>query len=70
MAEERLLADKTNLMDFLRRKLRNNVFTYDIFLSKEAGEVKAYTTEEKFKLLAQINPALLKLRQTFDLDIY
>lgn len=68
-AEERLQADKTNLMDFLRRKLRNNVFTLDIVLSKDAGEVKIYTTQDKFKRLAEINPALNKLRQTFDLDL-
>lgn len=68
-AEERLAADKTNLMDFLRAKLRNNVFTLEIILSKEAGEAKIYTTQDKFKRLAELNPALNKLRQTFDLDL-
>ena len=68
-AEERLQADKSNLMDFLRRKLRNNVFTLEIILSKEAGEAKIYTTQDKFKRLAELNPALNKLRQTFDLDL-
>lgn len=68
-AEERLSADKSNLMDFLRRKLRNNVFTLDIILSKETGDVKIYTTQDKFKRLAELNPALNKLRQTFDLDL-
>lgn len=68
-AEERLQADKSNLMDFLRKKLRNNVFTLEIILSKEAGEAKIYTTQDKFKRLAELNPALNKLRQTFDLDL-
>lgn len=69
MAQERLNADKTALMDFLRRKLRNNVFSLEIILSKEEGEAKIYTTQDKFKRLAELNPALQKLRQTFDLDL-
>lgn len=69
MAQERLNSDKTALMDFLRRKLRNNVFTLEIVLSKEEGEAKIYTTQDKFKRLAELNPALNKLRQTFDLDL-
>lgn len=68
-AEERLSADKSNLMDFLRKRMRNNVFTLEIILSKEAGESKIYTSQDKFKRLAEINPALNKLRQTFDLDL-
>lgn len=69
MAQERLNADKTALMDFLRKKLRNNLFTLEIILSKEEGEAKIYTTQDKFKRLAELNPALNKLRQTFDLDL-
>ncbi|HTF04552.1 MAG TPA: DNA polymerase III subunit gamma/tau [Bacteroidia bacterium] len=69
MVEERLNADKTTLMGFLREKLRNNVFTLEVILSKEEGEQKIYTSQDKFKRLAEINPALQKLRQTFDLDL-
>jgi DNA polymerase-3 subunit gamma/tau len=68
-AAERLNADKVNLMEFLRKKLRNNVFTLEIILSKEEGETKIYTSQDKFKRLAEINPALNKLRQAFDLDL-
>lgn len=69
MIEDRLNTDKTTLMSFLRDKLKNNVFTLEIILSKEEGEQKAYTSQDKFKRLAEINPALQKLRQTFDLDL-
>jgi DNA polymerase III subunit gamma/tau len=69
MAQERLNADKTSLMDFLRSKLRNNVFTLEIVLSKEEGEARIYTTQDKFKRLVELNPALRKLQQTFDLDL-
>jgi hypothetical protein len=56
-------------MSFLREKLRNNVFTLEIILSKEEGEQRLYTIQDKFKRLAEINPSLQKLRQTFDLDL-
>jgi DNA polymerase-3 subunit gamma/tau len=69
MAEERINGDKTTLMSFLREKLRNNVFTLEIILSKEEGEQRLYTIQDKFKRLAEINPSLQKLRQTFDLDL-
>lgn len=69
MVEERLNGDKTTLMGFLRDRLKNNVFTLEIILSKEEGEQKIYTSQDKFKRLAEINPALQKLRQTFDLDL-
>ncbi len=68
-AAERLNADKVNLMEFLRKKLRNNVFSLEIILSKEEGETKIYTSQDKFKRLAELNPSLNKLRQTFDLDL-
>lgn len=69
MAEERINGDKTTLMSFLREKLRNNVFSLEIILSKEEGEQRLYTIQDKFKRLAEINPSLQKLRQTFDLDL-
>lgn len=69
MAEERINGDKTTLMGFLREKLRNNVFSLEIILSKEEGEQRLYTIQDKFKRLAEINPSLQKLRQTFDLDL-
>ncbi|MCK6639111.1 MAG: DNA polymerase III subunit gamma/tau [Bacteroidia bacterium] len=69
MAEERINGDKTTLMGFLREKLRNNVFSLEIILSKEEGEQRLYTIQDKFKRMAEINPSLQKLRQTFDLDL-
>lgn len=69
MAHERLNGNKTDLMTFLRRELRNYTFTLDILLSKEEGSQKIYTPQDKFKRLSEINPALQKLRQQFDLDV-
>ena len=33
------------------------------------GEVKAYKPADKFKLMAEKNPALLEFKKRFDLDI-
>ena len=69
MAHERLNTSKTDLMSYIRPLLRNYVFTLDIVLNKEEGAVKIYTPQDKFKRLVEINPALQKLKQQFDLDI-
>jgi DNA polymerase-3 subunit gamma/tau len=69
MAKERLDNDKTDLMQFLRKALSNYEFQLEILVSKEEGSAMIYTSADKFKRLAEINPALQKLRQVFDLDI-
>jgi DNA polymerase III subunit gamma/tau len=68
-ALENLEADKTELMTFLRQKLNNYHFTLDIQLSKEEGQQRLYTPQDKFRRLAELNPDLQKLRQQFDLDL-
>jgi DNA polymerase III subunit gamma/tau len=68
-ALENLEADKTELMTFLRQKLNNYHFTLDFVLSKEEGQQRLYTPQDKFRRLAELNPDLQKLRQQFDLDL-
>ncbi len=67
-AEERINEDKTDLMIFLRKQLKHFDFSLDITVSMAEGVAMIYTPADKFKHLAEINPALLKLKQTFDLD--
>jgi DNA polymerase-3 subunit gamma/tau len=69
MALERLEADKTELMTFLRERLQNYQFTLELILSKEPGKQRPYTSHDKFKRLTELNPNLQKLRQQFDLDV-
>lgn len=68
-AEERINEEKTDLLGFLRKELRN----YDIKLvttvNKDEAEKKLYTPQDKYRRLAEKNPAINKLRQQFDLDI-
>jgi DNA polymerase-3 subunit gamma/tau len=68
-ALENLEADKTELMTFLRQKLNNYHFTLDIQLSKEEGQQRLYTPQDKYRRLLELNPDLQKLRQQFDLDL-
>ncbi|MEO5642682.1 MAG: DNA polymerase III subunit gamma/tau [Bacteroidia bacterium] len=67
-AHERIIEDKTDLMIFLRKQLQHFDFQLEIFVSKEEGSALIYTPADKFNHLAKINPALLKLKQAFDLD--
>jgi DNA polymerase-3 subunit gamma/tau len=57
------------LLTYLRKKLNN----YDISLHIKVNEVLhkkyAYTPQEKYEKLREINPALDLLRQKFDLDL-
>lgn len=68
MAHERIIEDKTDLMIFLRKQLQHFDFQLEIIVSKEEGSALIYTPADKFNHLAKINPALTKLKQTFDLD--
>ncbi|MDQ3111456.1 MAG: DNA polymerase III subunit gamma/tau [Bacteroidota bacterium] len=68
MAKERIDEDKTDIMVFLRKQLLNFEFQLEIIVSKEEGSALIYTPADKFNHLAKINPSLLKLKQTFDLD--
>ncbi len=61
--------EKPELMEFLRTRLNNFHFQLET-LVLEMEEVKQlYTPQEKFKHMADKNPALLDLRQRLDLDI-
>jgi len=65
---EELMLRRTELHDFLRKKLLNGALEVVIKVNKNKELKKAYTDEEKFKEMAEDNPNVLKLRQQFDLD--
>ncbi len=67
--EEELLQDKSSLMLHLRRSLRNSYLQLVVIITRDESEKKPYTPSEKFRKMAQKNPALNKLKQEFDLDI-
>ena len=62
--------EKIALLEYLRKELNNYFIDIDVTVnSTGTGERKPYTAAEKFKFLAQKNPALDKLRQKLELDI-
>lgn len=66
---EMLTNIKQDMLDELRNLLVNKQTQLDIKVSEIQGEVKAYKPQDKFKLMADKNPALLELKKRFDLDI-
>ena len=67
--KEMLVNLKQDLLDELRLLLVNKQTQLSIIVSEHEAEVKAYKPHDKFKLLAEKNPALLELKKRFDLDI-
>jgi len=61
--------NKATLMEFMRRDLQNYEFQLNILVIKNDQERKVYTSQDKFQRMTEKNPALLKLRQQFDLDV-
>ncbi len=68
LQEEAILEIKPDLMSFLMKELNNYGLKLEITVSDIKAESKAYHPEEKFALLAEKNPALIILKQKFQLD--
>ncbi len=69
-AEKDLTEEKTELLIFLRKALSNFKITIAITINiNESSDGPAYTPSEKFKKLAEINPAMNDLKKSFDLEI-
>jgi DNA polymerase-3 subunit gamma/tau len=66
--KESIETDKTTLMGFLRAELKNNVFKLDVVVEQKSGTDLPYTNKDKYDYMLKINPALAKLKSTFDLD--
>ncbi len=68
--EVELLKEKGNLFGFLKKELRNARLQLEIeYIREENGPPRAYTSADKYKVLAEKNPALDKLRNMLNLDI-
>ena len=61
--------EKHDLLGYLRGKLHNHNITIEIKINEGIETKKAFTTQEKYDRLNELNPALDLLRRTFDLDI-
>ena len=61
--------EKHELLGYLRGKLHNHDITIEIVLNETMDSRKAFTSQDKFNRLNEINPSLELLRKTFDLDL-
>lgn len=57
------------ILGFLRKKLQNYDIRFEIEVNEEMEKEYVYSTEDKFKKLAEKNPNIELLRKTFKLDL-
>ncbi len=62
-------SEKIELLGYLRGKLHNHDITIEIVVNETMDSRRAFTPQDKFNRLNEINPSLDLLRRTFDLDI-
>ena len=67
--EEAINEDKLNFLGFLRKELNNFSIQLDLVMLQAEDKTSLYTATDRYKRLAEKNPAINKLRQVFDLDI-
>ncbi len=58
-----------DLLQYLRKKLKNYDISLDIDINEEMQKKFAYTPDEKYEKLKEKNPNIELLRKTFDLDL-
>ncbi|RZJ66186.1 MAG: DNA polymerase III [Flavobacterium sp.] len=59
---------KHDLVGYLRGKLHNHDIEIKIIVNESMESKKAFTPQDRYNRLNQINPNLDTLRRTFDLD--
>jgi hypothetical protein len=59
---------KHELIGYLRGKLHNHDIDIQIRVNESIDSRKAFTPQDRFNRLNEINPSLELLRKTFDLD--
>ncbi len=60
---------KMELVGYLRGKLHNHDIEIETVVNENIDSRKAFTPQDRFNRLNEINPMLELLRKTFDLDI-
>lgn len=61
-------SEKSELLGYLRGKLHNHDLTIDIVVNEKMDARRAFTPQDKYNRLQEINPNLELLRKTFDLE--
>ena len=61
--------EKPELLGYLRGKLHNHDITIEVIVNESMPSKKAFTVQDKYNRLNEINPNLELLKKMFDLDI-
>ncbi len=69
--EYELNKERSNILSYLRRSLKNAVvnLSFEISLEEDKNSKKAFTVADKYKAMAEKNPALALFRKQFNLDL-
>ena len=59
---------RTDVLNYLRKELHNSTIHLEVVVSKEEAKTMIYTQADKFKFMAEKNPALHELRSVLGLD--
>ncbi len=62
-------SEKLDLLGYLRGRLHNHDITIEVVVNETVENKFAFTTQDKYNRLNQLNPNLELLRKTFDLDL-
>ncbi|CAM1333233.1 DNA polymerase III subunit gamma/tau [Tenacibaculum aestuariivivum] len=68
LMKSQLERGKPKLIRFLREELNNYGIQIDVIVNETVEKKFAYTPQEKYKKLKEINPLIEKLKNTFGLD--
>ena len=61
--------EKQELLGYLRGKLHNHDIKIEVVVNEKVENKFAFTTQDKYNRLNEINPNLELLKKTFDLDL-
>ncbi len=62
-------SEKNELQGYLRGKLHNHDIVINVVVNESVENKFAFTSQDKYNRLNQINPTLDVLKKTFDLDL-
>ena len=68
LQEKELMAERQDLMNFLRERLNNYHFDIVPRVADSPEEKKLYTSQDKYLRMVEKNPLLKDLKQRLDLD--
>ncbi len=69
MMLEEVKRNQGHVLNYLRSKLKNYQIQFKLILNEEEEKRYAYTPEEKYNKLREINPLVEDFRKTFHLDL-